>query len=209
MESDKTEKGAPLATVPDAGGYFADPMSASVLISGIPAPVDPLGLLNLAGPNNSGMDVIPADARARLAGQISSNFTNRNGMQTLTLQLEPDHLGKVEVHLVARGDRLSIRLLADNREAETALRQNLRELTDAIQQKTGKYQQVEVRVELKSQDDPGQKNADQKTPQDDSRQHAGQDSQGGWRGDPEAEDGGNTPAANGPETSPDQRAQGG
>ncbi len=209
VPSDQKEQGSPATIFSDAEGYSTDPPLTGILISGFPAPVDPLGLLNFSGTNDSGMEFIPADARARLAGQIAANFTNRNGMQTLTLQLEPEHLGKVEVRLVARGNQLSIRLLAENREAETALRHNLKELTDGIQERTGKYQQVEVRVELKSQDESGQKNTDQKTPQDDSRQPAGQDSQGSWRGDPETEDTGNTPAGNDPETSPEQWAQGG
>ena len=209
VQAEQKEQEAPLPSLPDATGSFADASLAWASMPGFPASIELMGILDFTNPAVSGTEVIPADVRARLAGDIASQFTNRNGMQTLTLQLEPDHLGKVEVRMLAKGDQLSVRLLAENREAETALRHNLKELTDAIQEKTGKYQQIDVRVELKAQDESGAKNTGQKTPNDDARQHAGDDSQGSSRDDPEPEKGGGNPVHHNSEAAPDQSAQGG
>jgi len=92
---------------------------------------------------------LPLELRSRLAADIAAQYSNRNGLQTLTMKLNPEHLGQVDVQLQAKGNHLSVRLQVANREAETALRENIKELADSIQKQTGKFQQVDVRVDLK------------------------------------------------------------
>jgi|GEM_PF-5120834 len=94
-----------------------------------------------------------------LANQIAARYESHGGVQTVTLRLDPAHLGKVEVTMQAKGDHLSVRLTAGNKEAETALRNNLKELSEAIQNRTGRFSQVDIRVDVKSdqanEDRPG------------------------------------------------------
>ncbi len=114
---------------------------------------------------------VPADFRARLAGDIAAGFSSRNGVQTLVLKLDSDHLGQVDVRLQAKADHLSVRLLASDREAESALRGNIKELSEAIQKRTGRFQHVEVKVELKSGEDLGQETSEE-DPDHSSGRHA-------------------------------------
>lgn len=123
---------------------------------------------------------------AHLAADIANAYTEKNGVQTLTMNLEPDHLGRVEVRLQARGDQLSVRLVAASPEAESAMRENLKDLTEAIQTRTGRYQQVEVRVELKEsqEQDPDPSDED---PRDSQGQDSKQDQEPGTDSDNETD----------------------
>ncbi len=206
--NDTTAENHP-SSLPEGDGSLTGSSLPWSPLPGFLAAIEPFGMLNFSGPALGVMEAIPVDSPSGMASEIVAQFTDRNGMQTLTLKLDPEHLGRVEVRLQAKGDQLSVRLLADNREAETALRQNIKELTDAIQEKTGKYQQVDVRVELKSQENSGQKSTEQEKPGDEARQQAGKESQGNWREDSEPKDPGNTTVDNDRETPPDQWAQGG
>lgn len=130
--------------------------------------------LAMVGPSVPGIVAnvgMPADMVAGLAADIAAAYSEKNGVQTLTMNLEQDHLGRVEVRLQARGNQLSVRLVAASPEAESAMRDNLKDLTEAIQTRTGRYQQVEVRVELKETQEPDRDPADEE-----QRQFKGQDS---------------------------------
>lgn len=109
-----------------------------------------VGLMTAGIASGTGLTEVPVTIQSRLAGEIAARFSDQNGVQNLSLKLNPDHLGKVEVTLLAKGDHLSVQITAGSREAETALRENLRDLTDAIQNKSGRFQQVDVKVDLKS-----------------------------------------------------------
>ena len=204
-KSAQQESQVPLAVSPVADNAFGESSLALAALPGFLATVGPLGNLNFGGPNVAGLDIVPADVRARLAGDIAANFTVRQGTQTLTLQLNPDHLGKVDVRLQAQGDRLSVRLVAANREAEAALRENIKDLTDSIRDKTGKYQQVDVRVELKSQNDQGSGNLGRDKPQDGSRdqEHGNSQNKSNQGGDGSEQENADDPMA------PDSWTQGG
>ena len=97
---------------------------------------------------------VPVTVGSRLGTEIAAQFSDRNGTQTLTMKLDPENLGQVEVRLQAKGDHLSVRLTAGSREAEAALKGSLKELTEALHQRTGRYHQVEIQVDLKPDRDP-------------------------------------------------------
>ena len=147
---------------------------------------------------------VPAEFQSRLAEDIAANFSDRNGVQTITLKLEADHLGQVDVRLQAKADHLTVRLLADTLESEAALRGNMKELSEAIQKRVGRFQHVEVRVDLKGSEDPGKEYAD-----DDPRHSPDRDPRGDGRQDPEAESGPENPITTEMETAPENRVQGG
>jgi flagellar hook-length control protein FliK len=137
---------------------------------------------------------LPVELKTRLAADIAAHFTNRGGRQTLTIKLDPEHLGKLDIQLQAKEGHLSVRLLAANPESETALKENLRELAESIQKQSGRFQQVEVRVELKPNGESADRSRDEKPDQssdDKGRKNArqGQDQQEephGWNDEAQA-----------------------
>ena len=69
-----------------------------------------------------------------------------DGERTLTLKLEPEHLGRVEVRLSTSGEQLLVEFQAESAEAGAALRQGRHELVRALVAQAGRWQQVEIRV---------------------------------------------------------------
>lgn len=153
VQPDNWNVGMAAGALPSWGGWAnMIPMGAS------------LGLANTAVAGIIPTGGLPPQVVAGLAADIVSGYSEQNGVQTLTVNLEPDHLGPVEVRLLAKGDHLSVRLLAANPEAESALRENLKDLTDAIQVRTGRYQQMEVKVALRESHDPDQEPGEKENP---------------------------------------------
>ncbi len=197
-----SDSGTP-ATHPGTGDLAgeAGPLSG---LTGLLFTAETTGVGNGTNQGIAFPDGVPADFRARLAGDIAAGFSNRNGVQTLVLKLDSDHLGQVDVRLQAKGDHLSVRLLAADREAEAALRGNIKELSESIQKRTGRFQHVEVKVELKGGEDLGRE-----TREEDPDHSSGRHAHHGNSGDPDTP--GDTENQNAAEvaTGPENREQGG
>ncbi|MFH2050852.1 MAG: flagellar hook-length control protein FliK [bacterium] len=98
--------------------------------------------------------------------------------QKVTIELRPDHLGKVEIEFRGENDRLEVRIQASTPAAAQALSENLRELTESIKDRAARYQSVDIRVEVKESTEP--RPTDQNRDQDrreQSRDQGRQDSQ--------------------------------
>lgn len=162
------------------------------------------GLGNGMIPDLTASGGIPVELRSRLSAEIAANFSDRNGTQLITFKFEADHLGQIDVRLQAKADHLTVRLLVATRESEAALRENIKDLGEAIQKRTGRFQQVEVRVDLRSGEDPGQESADE-----DSGRSPEQDPWDGAETDPDTGGGSDNRDISEVETEPDDRAQGG
>lgn len=148
------------------------------------------------------LDAIPMEIRSQLAADIAARFTDRNGSQTLTLKLDPAHLGKLDVKLESRDKHLTVRIQASSRESEAALRENIKDLADSIQKQVGKFQQVDVKVELKQGENLDRHTQEERSgnsPDDGKRENAGkEDGAAPGRRDADATD-----------TEPDSGVQGG
>jgi flagellar hook-length control protein FliK len=83
----------------------------------------------------------------QLLAQVVPKGAEVVGRQELTLQLDPPHLGKVEVQLQAENKQLVITLKAETAEAETALRARSHELVEGIIQRSDRWSDVQVRLE--------------------------------------------------------------
>ena len=85
--------------------------------------------------------------------QVVQGFAGRleaaSGLEKMTIQLNPEGLGIVDLRFEAAEDRLTVVMSASSREAETALQDNLKDLTDRIVERSARFSQVEVRVELR------------------------------------------------------------
>jgi len=85
--------------------------------------------------------------QAQVTRALLSGSGLNGGDQTLTLQLEPDHLGKVEVRLMARGDRLEVTFTAETPEAQQALREGSSDLIRSLAGRVdGRWQHVDIKV---------------------------------------------------------------
>ena len=113
------------------------------------------------------------------------------GEQRLTLQLDPEHLGRVEVRMVSTGDRLEVVIQAESPAAGQVLRENVQDLIRALSGRfEGRWQHVDVRVQEapatgRNNRDPGagqhdqeqgqspdqQQNRDQQTAHDQQSSH--------------------------------------
>lgn len=143
---------------------------------------DPATVANLRA---QGSGASAASIRSQVAEQISRGLQAGKGEETLTIRLNPEELGQVDVDLRAVNDRLTITLRAGTPEAEQALRSGARELTDSIIERSGRFQHVEVRVESRDggtlrAERPDDRNQDQK--QDGKQQDGRRDGRGEARG---------------------------
>lgn len=126
-----------------------------------------------------------ASIRSQVAEQVARGLQAGKGEEKLTIRLNPEELGQVDVDLRAVNDRLTVTLRAGTPEAEQALRSGARELTDSIIERSGRFQHVEVRVESRDggtlrTDKPEDRQQDQK--QDGKQQDGRRDGRGEARG---------------------------
>ena len=70
-----------------------------------------------------------------------------DGSQQLTLRLNPEALGEVDLNFTAKGDHLTVTLTASGGAAEAALREGVDDLTRSILQRGDRFQTVEIRIE--------------------------------------------------------------
>jgi flagellar hook-length control protein FliK len=112
--------------------------------------------------------------RSQVIRQLAGGLEGTRGNEKVTLQLNPEKLGQVEIHFQARGNDLNIVITASGTEAEQALREGARELSEAIADKSGRWQQVDIRVENRSHDQD-KNEARQDNRRDQSRREGRQD----------------------------------
>jgi hypothetical protein len=98
---------------------------------------------------SAGLD--PTATPDRIRAQAMRFVLDRGGPlrgdQTVTLQLDPEHLGKVEVKLVARGQRLEVVFQAETAEAQQALRDGAAELARNLGERMEtRWHAIDVRV---------------------------------------------------------------
>ena len=125
---------------------------------------------------------LPGTIRNQVMNQVASRLEISPGGEKLTIKLEPEHLGKVEVQLTGEKDHLTIVLKASGQEAELALQKGIKELTENILDRSQRWQTVEVRVEARETPEDRSQGRSQER-RDSSRQqdqnakheHSGQD----------------------------------
>jgi flagellar hook-length control protein FliK len=89
--------------------------------------------------------------RAQVVSRLLSQPT-AGGDQHVTLRLEPAHLGKLEVDLQVQQGRLTVVFAAESADVERALQEGADELAEALLQRGGRWQEVEVRAQRESDD---------------------------------------------------------
>ncbi len=172
-ENQKKDQDAPADARPDAA--LAAQVNASRASARFVAPqVD-----NLSGPDSHQQ---AQDVRHQVMRGIADSMDTSRGLEKLTIRLNPEKLGTVDVQFLARGNQLEVVVSASGREAEQALRDGVKELSEAIADKSARFQHVDIRIENRGQEtDRNDNRQDQKRDQsrrDDQGQQNPQDQQG-------------------------------
>lgn len=94
-----------------------------------------------------------SNIRQQVVQQIATGAAGAQGVEKMTLQLNPENLGQVEIRFEGAGDKLSVTLIASGKEAEQALREGVKEVADAIVERSGRWQQVDIKVEQRDIED--------------------------------------------------------
>ncbi|PID80536.1 hypothetical protein CSA17_04080 [bacterium DOLJORAL78_65_58] len=102
--------------------------------------------------------------RNQVSRQVVDHLRSTMAGEKLTLRLNPEELGQVEIHLHALDEKLTISLSAESKQAETALKEGSRELADSIGEKSSRFNLVEVRVATGSRQDQGRNETQQDDP---------------------------------------------
>jgi flagellar hook-length control protein FliK len=121
-------------------------------------------------------ETMNASVRNQVLDAIARGEGLSNGRGTLRLQLDPAHLGRIEVTFRRLGDVLEISLRAETPEVERILRDGAETLSQALLTRGGGWNQVQVNVSAETADD-----ADEDADEEENRE-SGRDR------DPEHED---------------------
>ena len=108
----------------------------------------------LRAPMNSADQSVPdltvaRQIRQQVIHHVASRISNVMVQEKLVINLNPESLGQVEVTFEPQGDRLMVLIVASDRMAEAALRDEIKELTERITERSGRFNQVEIKVEIK------------------------------------------------------------
>ncbi len=136
-----------------------------------PAAVDPAqvrrpqGEFQVAQTQTSANAGTARGVRHQVVQHLAGRLDSISGQQQMTIKLNPESLGQIELHFESQGDRLTVSISASTPEAETALRENLKDLTDRVVERSARFSQVDIRVEIKDTAD-SQKDSKQDQKQD-------------------------------------------
>jgi len=103
-----------------------------------------------------------ASIRSQVLSQAAGKLEEIPGGQKMTLHLNPEKLGQVELHFEARDNRLEIIMTASGPEAEKALQEGAKDLADKMTDRQGRWQVVDIRVETRQQDTDKPSTTDEK-----------------------------------------------
>ncbi len=101
-----------------------------------------------------------AEIRAQVTGPVLA-AVGSSGKTTLTLQLDPPQLGRVEVNILRDGNQLTITFSAAAAEAEAALQEGADKLVELILGQSSRWQEVQVRLERQDSQERGSRFQDQ------------------------------------------------
>jgi len=90
--------------------------------------------------------------RGQVIRELSSQMDGRIGQEKITLTLNPEKLGQVEIQFLAKDNELNVVITASNSEAEQVLREGVKELSEGIADKSGRWNQVDIKVDQRGQD---------------------------------------------------------
>ncbi len=104
----------------------------------------------------SSMNDTTSPVKRSIRGQILSgvveHLQEEISKEKLTIRLNPEKLGQVEILFKTQGDQLNITINSSGREAEQAIKEGTKELAENIADRSQRWNLVDIRVENRSQD---------------------------------------------------------
>jgi len=147
----------------EAGGALAkrpvlDAAQAPAVEHAVAAPaaaVENVVMRTADGSEKKSASWLPADkavshqVRQQVVNHLAGRLGKVTGHESVTIKLNPESLGQVELSFESREDRLSVVIAATTPEADAALRENLKDLTERIVERSARFSHVEIRVEIR------------------------------------------------------------
>ena len=118
------------------------------------------------------------EIRGQVLSRVVEHLQEEIGKEKLTIRLNPEKLGQVEVFFEAQGDKLNITMSGSGKEAEQAIQEGTKELAENISDRSQRWNLVEIRVENRSQDQQSK----QESRQDERRDKQSKDQHGQHEG---------------------------
>ncbi len=118
--------------------------------------------------------VSKSNIKGQVLSKVVKHLQDEMGREKLTIRLNPEKLGLVEIQFQAKGDNLNIIMNASNPEAEGVIKEGARELAENIADKSMRWNLVEVRVDSKGQDQQksdARQNERKEKQEDESKHH--------------------------------------
>ena len=118
----------------------------------------------------SSMNDTTSPVKRSIRGQILTGVVDHLqeeiSKEKLTIRLNPEKLGQVEILFKTQGDQLNITINSSGKEAEQAIKEGTKELADNIADRSQRWNLVDIKVENRSQDQQSK----QETRQDERRE---------------------------------------
>jgi len=111
----------------------------------------------------------------QVLNRVVEHLQEEMSKEKLTIRLNPEKLGQVEIMFQANGDQLEITMSSSGKDAEQALQEGTRELAEKISDNSVRYNLVEIKVENRGQDQQTKQDSRQEEKRE--RQGNGQDKQ--------------------------------
>ncbi len=99
--------------------------------------------------------------QSQVLSRVVEHLQEEMGKEKLTIRLNPEKLGQIEVMFQAQGDQLNITMTSNTKEAEHAIQEGTKELSDSIADRSQRWNFVEIRVENRSSDQQNKQDARQ------------------------------------------------
>jgi len=104
--------------------------------------------------------------RAQVVGQLTGRLGGLGGKGSLKLTLTPPELGRVEIRFTRTGDKLQLHFRVESASAARALQNGAGHLQELLLSRNGHWQQIDVTVERKENEDNEQARQRENDPDD-------------------------------------------
>jgi len=123
--------------------------------------------------NASTQSTISASIRQQVVEHLSSRLEGTVGNEKVTLFLNPEKLGQIEVQITAKNDALAVVLTVPEGQVEKAVQDSVKDLTESLLARGGRFQQVDVKIEAKSSQNEREQQRDQANKEKEAKDQQG------------------------------------
>lgn len=130
---------------------------------------------------NSSTSSVKRSIQGQVLSRVVDHLQEEIGKEKLTIRLNPEKLGQIEILFQAEGDKLSITMSSAGKDAEQAIQEGTRELAEKITENSARYNLVDIKVENRGSEQQSKQDARQEEKREKSGQGQEQQQQEGQR----------------------------